>query len=212
MTSDNRPLSELLEKAGANDIVRDRIGFVAPRLMELDVDNHCGASHGERSEARTNSRHGYRDRDWDTRAGTLPLRLPKRRSGRSFPPFLEPRRIAEKALAAIAQEAYVQGLSTRSVDDLVQAMGLSGISKSQVCACAPRSTNGSRPSSTAPSRATGPTCGSTPPTSRCARPDASSRWPRYSPSAPIPTAAARYWASLSAPPKPSRSGASSCAA
>jgi putative transposase len=108
------------------------LGFVAQRLMELDVDNRCGAGHGERNEARTNSRNGYRERDWDTRAGTLALRIPKLRQGSYFPPFLEPRRTAEKALAAVIQEAYVQGISTRSVDDLVQAMGLSGISKSQV--------------------------------------------------------------------------------
>ncbi len=132
MTSDSLQLSELLEKAGADDIVRDMIGFVAQRLMELDVDNRCGASHGERSETRTNSRNGYRDRDWETRGGTIPLRLPKLRQGSYFPPFLEPRRTAEKALAAVVQEAYVQGLSTRSVDDLVQAMGMSGLSKSQV--------------------------------------------------------------------------------
>ena len=132
MTSDSMQLSELLEKAGADDIVRDMIGFVAQRLMELDVDNRCGARHGERTEARTHSRNGYRDRDWDTRAGTVPLRIPKLRSGSDFPPCLEPRRTAEKALAAVVQEAYVQGISTRCVDDLVQAMGMSGISKSQV--------------------------------------------------------------------------------
>jgi putative transposase len=100
--------------------------------MELDVDNRCGAGHGERNEGRTNSRNGYRERDWDTRAGTVALRIPKLRQGSYFPPFLEPRRTAEKALAAVIQEAYVQGISTRSVDDLVQAMGMSGISKSQV--------------------------------------------------------------------------------
>jgi transposase-like protein len=125
-------LSELLEQAGADDIVREMIGFVAQRLMELDVDNRCGASHGERAESRTNSRNGFRDRVWETRAGTVGLRIPKLRSGSYFPPFLEPRRTAEKALAAVIQEAYVQGISTRSVDDLVQAMGMSGISKSQV--------------------------------------------------------------------------------
>ena len=132
MTSTSMQLSELLEKAGADDIVRDMIAFVTQRLMELDVDNRCGASHGERSDTRTNSRNGYRDRDWETRAGTVPLRIPKLRTGSYFPPFLEPRRTAEKALAAVVQEAYVQGISTRSVDDLVQAMGMSGISKSQV--------------------------------------------------------------------------------
>src|SRR5512139_2067264 len=132
MTQDRMQLSELLEKAGADDIVRDMIGFVAQRLMELDVDNRCGAGHGERSEVRTNSRNGFRDRQWDTRAGSVALRIPKLRAGSYFPPFLEPRRTTEKALAAVIQEAYVQGISTRSVDDLVQAMGMSGISKSQV--------------------------------------------------------------------------------
>ena len=132
MTQDRMQLSELLEKAGASDIVREMIGFVAQRLMDMDVENRCGAAHGERSDARTNSRNGYRERDWDTRAGTVALRIPKLRQGSYFPPFLEPRRTAEKALAAVIQEAYVQGISTRSVDDLVQAMGMSGISKSQV--------------------------------------------------------------------------------
>ena len=132
MTQHSMQLSELLEKAGADDIVRDMIGFVAQRLMELDVDNACGASHGERTDERINSRNGFRDRTWETRAGTVPLRIPKLRQGSYFPPFLEPRRTAEKALAAVVQEAYVQGISTRSVDDLVQAMGMSGISKSQV--------------------------------------------------------------------------------
>ena len=132
MTQDRRPLSELLEKAGADEFVRDMIGFVAQHLRERDVDNRCGAGHGERSEARTNSRNGFRDRQWDTRAGSVARCIPKLRAGSDFPPFLEPRRTAEKALAAVLQEAYVQGLSTRSVDDLVQAMGMSGIAKSQV--------------------------------------------------------------------------------
>ena len=132
MTQDRMQLSELLEKAGADEFVRDMIGFVAQRLMELDIDNRCGASHGERTDARTNSRNGFGDRQWDTRAGSVALRIPKLRAGSYSPPFLEPRRTAEKALAAVIQEAYVQGISTRSVDDLVQAIGMSGISKSQV--------------------------------------------------------------------------------
>jgi len=132
MTEDRMQLSELLEKAGAGDMLREMVGFIAQRLMELDVDNACGASHGERNPERANSRNGYRDRPWETRAGSIALRIPKLRQGSYFPPFLEPRRTAEKALAAVVQEAYVQGISTRSVDDLVQAMGMSGISKSQV--------------------------------------------------------------------------------
>ena len=107
-------------------------------LPDLAVANEqrrgflCGAGHGERSAERRNQRNGYRDRDWETRAGTVELRIPKLRRGSYFPGFLEPRRLAEKALTAVVQEAYVQGISTRSVDDLVRAMGMEGISKSQV--------------------------------------------------------------------------------
>jgi transposase-like protein len=108
------------------------IGFAAHRLMELDAEGACGAEHGARSPGRVNQRNGYRERDWQTRAGTVELRIPKRRRGSYFPAFLEPRRLAEKALTAVIQEAYVQGISTRSVDDLVRAMGMEGISKSQV--------------------------------------------------------------------------------
>jgi len=108
------------------------VGFAAQRLMELEVESLTGAAHGERSPERINHRNGYRDRDWETGAGTVELRIPKLRKGSYFPAFLEPRRMAEKALAAVIQEAYVQGVSTRSVDELVKAMGMTGISKSQV--------------------------------------------------------------------------------
>ncbi len=100
--------------------------------MQFDVENLCAAGYGERSPDRQNSRNGYRERLWETRAGSIAVKIPKLRSGSYFPPFLEPRRTAEKALAAVIQEAYVQGVSTRSVDELVKAMGMSGISKSQV--------------------------------------------------------------------------------
>ena len=108
------------------------IGFAAERLMQLETDTLCCAGPGERTPDRTNQRNGYRDRDWQTRAGTVELRIPKLRHGSYFPDFLEPRRMAEKALTAVIQEAYIQGVSTRSVDDLVKAMGMDGISKSQV--------------------------------------------------------------------------------
>jgi len=132
MTDKMMSLRTLLEKSADADLLREMVGFAAQRLMELEVESLTGAAHGERSADRINHRNGYRDRDWETRAGTVELRIPKLRKGSYFPAFLEPRRMAEKALAAVIQEAYVQGVSTRSVDELVKAMGMTGISKSQV--------------------------------------------------------------------------------
>jgi len=132
MTDEMMSLRALLEKSSDADLLREMIGFTAHRLMELEVAGLTGAGHGERSPDRLTYRNGYRDRDWETRAGTVELRIPKLRRGSYFPAFLEPRRMAEKALAAVIQEAYVHGVSTRSVDELVKAMGMTGISKSQV--------------------------------------------------------------------------------
>ncbi len=132
MTNETMNLQALLEKTTDPDFLREMIGFTAQRLMALEVETLTGAAPGVRSADRLNQRNGYRDRDWETRAGTVELRIPKLRKGSYFPGFLEPRRMAEKALTAVIQEAYIQGVSTRSVDDLVQAMGMSGISKSQV--------------------------------------------------------------------------------
>jgi len=132
MTDDMMSLRALMEKSPDASFLREMIGYGAQRLMELEVGGLTGAAHGEKSAERLVQRNGYRDRDWETRAGTVELRIPKLRKGSYFPFFLEPRRLAEKALTAVVQEAYIQGISTRSVDDLVQAMGMSGISKSQV--------------------------------------------------------------------------------
>jgi transposase-like protein len=112
--------------------VRELLAFAAGRLMELEVEARTGAAAGTRSPDRLNHRNGYRERPWETRAGRIELAIPKLRKGSYFPSFLEPRRTAEKALTAVIQEAYVHGVSTRSVDDLVKAMGGAGVSKSQV--------------------------------------------------------------------------------
>ena len=132
MTEDMMALRGLLEKSADADLLREMISFAAERLMELEVGVRTNAGHGEKSAERLVQRNGYRDRVWETRAGTVELRIPKLRRGSYFPSFLEPRRMAEKALAAVIQEAYIQGISTRSVDELVKALGMTGISKSQV--------------------------------------------------------------------------------
>ena len=140
MTEDRLPLAELMQKAGGDDFLRSVAEAVVQLLMETDVDGLIGAGRHERSGERTTYRNGYRDRTLDTRLGSLQLRIPKLRQGSCFPPFLEPRETTESALVAVisaealasAREAWIGGVSTRRVDDLVQAMGLSGISKSTV--------------------------------------------------------------------------------
>src|SRR6478609_7403678 len=132
MTEERLALSELLQKAGDGDFLRAVAEAVLQLLMESDVEGLIGAGRYERSAERLNYRNGFRERALDTRLGTLQLRVPKLRQGSYFPPFLEPRKVSEKALAAVIQEAWIGGVSTRRLDELVQAMGLSGISKSTV--------------------------------------------------------------------------------
>ena len=132
MTDASLPLTELLAKAGDPDFLRRAAEAVVQMLMEADVEGTTGAARHERSDERVTYRNGYRDRSLDTRLGTLQLRIPKLRQGSYFPPFLEPRKTSEKALVAVIQEAWIGGVSTRRVEDLVQAMGLTGIGKSTV--------------------------------------------------------------------------------
>jgi len=133
MTDMSMALNELLEKREASsDFLRDTLTFLLQELMEQEVSGRCGAERHARSDVRITHRNGYRDRPLETRLGRVDLKVPKLREGSYFPGFLEPRRMSEKALTAVVQEAYVKGISTRKVDDLVQSMGMSGISKSQV--------------------------------------------------------------------------------
>jgi len=127
-------LAEVLRKAGVEDadFLRDGMRVLAQELMEIELEQHVGAARHERTPERNGYRNGTRERTWDTRVGTIELQVPRVRDGSFFPSLLEPRRRAERALVGVVQEAYVQGVSTRRVDDLVQALGMQGISKSQV--------------------------------------------------------------------------------
>ena len=128
-------LAELLRKAEAQpglDVLREGVRVLAQALMEMEVTQQVGAERHERTPERTGQRNGYRERDWDTRVGTIGLRVPRVRDGSYFPALLAPRTRAERALVAVVQQAYVEGVSTRRVDDLVKALGMEGISKSQV--------------------------------------------------------------------------------
>jgi transposase-like protein len=135
MTDATVALFEYLRNIGLDsdkDFLREAMELLSQRLMELDVERRIGAGKHERREERSNQRNGYRQSRWDTRVGHIELHIPKLRQGSYYPWFMEPRRRAEKALLSVVQEAYVNGVSTRKVDDLVQAMGLTGIDKSKV--------------------------------------------------------------------------------
>jgi putative transposase len=113
----------LLEDTAGADLVRQSLHWLVQQLMQAEVSELVGAAHGERTEDRATWRNGYRPRRWDTRAGEFELRIPKPRQGSYFPSFLEPRRRSERALLAVIQQAYVCGVSTRRVDQLVESLG-----------------------------------------------------------------------------------------
>jgi transposase-like protein len=125
-------LLEMAEKGGDTDFLRELVREVVQELMEAEVSERCGAQRHERSNERTDQRNGYRSRRWDTRVGSLDLQIPRLRHANYLPSFLEPRRPTEQALVGVVQEAYIQGVSTRSVDELVKAAGMEGMSSSQV--------------------------------------------------------------------------------
>ena len=135
MVKERMDLLELLRKGGMDgdvDFLREALRVLVEGIMDAEVSARTGAEYGERSPERVNQRNGYRSRAWDTRVGTMELHIPKLREGSYFPSLLEPRRRSERALLAVIQQAYVEGVSTRRVDDLVKALGCEGISKSQV--------------------------------------------------------------------------------
>jgi len=128
-------LQKLLRKAMIDedaDFLKEGVRVLSQALMEMEVQEHVGAAPHERTAERVGQRNGYRERSWDTRVGTVQLKVPRVRDSSYFPSLLEPRRRAERALSAVVQEAYVHGVSTRKVDELVKALGMEGISKSRV--------------------------------------------------------------------------------
>ena len=135
MVKQRMDLLELLRKRGMDgdvDLLREALRVLVDGIMDAEVSAQIGAQHCERSPERVTYRNGYRNRTWDTRVGTMELHIPKLREGSYFPSLLEPRRRSEKALLAVIQQAYVEGVSTRRVDDLIKALGCDGISSSQV--------------------------------------------------------------------------------
>ena len=178
MTEERMALVELLQKSGDGDFLRAVAEAVLQILMEADVEGRIRAGRHERSADRLNYRNGYRDRSFDTRLGPLSLRIPKLRQGSYFPPFLEPRKTAEKALVTVIQEARIGGVSIRRVDELVQAMGLAGTRRAKFPKSAKTLISGSMLSSTGRSTASGRIFGSTRPISKSAMAAASSRSPR----------------------------------
>jgi transposase-like protein len=135
MTDISMALLEYLRKHGLDrdaNFLQEGVRLLSELIMDLEVSEQIRAGRYERSTERRTQRNGYRERLWETRVGEIPLRIPKLRTGSYFPSLLEPRRRSEKALLAVVQQAYIQGVSTRKVDDLLRALGLTGIDKSKV--------------------------------------------------------------------------------
>ena len=178
MAEERLALAELLEKVGEGDFLRSMAEAVLQLLMETDTEGLIGAGRYERNGERTTWRNGFRERSLDTRLGSLQLRIPKLRQGSYFPPFLEARKGSEKALVAVIQEAWIGGVSTRRVDELVQGWGFPASASRRFPSCARTSTSGCTSSSIAHSPASGPIYGWTRPISNSARAGASCRWRR----------------------------------
>jgi putative transposase len=169
-------VGKLLEQDDV-DALREGVRVLAQAVMETEVSSQIGAAPYERSSERTAYRNGYRTRRWDTRVGTIELKIPKVTAGAYFPSLLEPRRRAEKALHAVVVEAYVKGVSTRKVDDLVRALGIDGISRSEVSRICKVLDEEVKTFLGRPIEASCPTFGSTPRTTRSASPVGLSRSP-----------------------------------
>jgi Transposase, Mutator family len=198
------------------DALQEGVKILAQALMEAEVSGQIGADLYERSSERAAYRNGYRTRTWDTRLGTIELKISKITRGSYFPSLLEPRRRVEKALYAVVTEAYVKGVSTRKVDDPVKALGIDGISKSEVsriCRALDKDVSAFR---SRPIEIETRTCGWTPPITRCARTSAattsgSSRSPPWSQSASPQPGSAPSWASTAGRRRITSSGPTSYA-
>jgi hypothetical protein len=192
------------------DVIGESVRAVAQELMEAEVSELIGAQRGERTEDRATHRNGYRPRRWDTRAGGIGLQIPKIRQGSYFPSFLQPRKRSEQALVAVVQQAYVCGVSTRRVDQLVESLGLR-ISKSEVSRIAGLLDEQVQAFRQRPLEGRYPYCSSTPRSRRSATAGACSARPSLSRTPCTRPGAARSSAWTSAPRRPRRSGRSSCA-